>query len=173
MGVNLPIRRLIFTEVEKFDGEVRRLLTTQEVKQIAGRAGRIGIYDVGYVATLGGGIDLIEDRLLAEDEPIEQAVVGPEEAILQIGLLPLREKLALWSTHPESLPYYRKKDVRNELLILDLLRSYHLPERIQWRLMHATVPPAATVRFPENAKQQPVRFSDRLLLIRFAWEMSL
>lgn len=156
MGVNLPIRRLIFTEVEKFDGEVRRLLTTQEVKQIAGRAGRIGIYDVGYVATLGGGIDLIEDRLLAEDEPIEQAVVGPEEAILQIGLLPLREKLALWSTHPESLPYYRKKDVRNELLILDLLRSYHLPERIQWRLMHVPFDPGNSVllaQFSEYADE--------------------
>lgn len=137
MGVNLPIRRLIFTEAEKFDGEVRRLLTPQEVKQIAGRAGRIGIYDAGYVAALDEeSIGLIEERLLTEDEPIEQAVVGPGEAILQIGLLPLREKLALWSTQPESLPYYRKKDVHNEILILDLLRSYRLPERIQWRLMH-------------------------------------
>ena len=39
MGVNLPIRRLIFTDIEKYDGESRRLLTSQEVKQIAGRAG--------------------------------------------------------------------------------------------------------------------------------------
>lgn len=156
MGVNLPIRRLIFTEVEKFDGDIRRPLTTQEVKQIAGRAGRIGIYDVGYVATLGGGIDLIEDRLLSEDEPIEQAVVGPGEAILQIGLLPLREKLALWSTQPESLPYYRKKDVRNELLILDLLRPYHLPEQVQWRLMHVPFDPGNSVllaQFSEYADE--------------------
>lgn len=156
MGVNLPIRRLIFTEVEKFDGEVRRPLTTQEVKQIAGRAGRIGIYDVGYVATLGGGMDLIEDRLLAEDEPIEQAVVGPGEGILQIGLLPLREKLALWSTQPETLPYYRKKDVRNELLILDLLRSYRLPEAVQWRLMHIPFDPGNSVllaQFSEYADE--------------------
>ncbi|MEA4814417.1 MAG: helicase-related protein [Oscillospiraceae bacterium] len=156
MGVNLPIRRLIFTEVEKFDGELRRPLTTQEVKQIAGRAGRIGIYDVGYVATLGVGIDLIEDRLLSEDEPIEQAVIGPSEAILQIGLLPLPEKLALWSTQPESLPYYRKKDVRNELLILDLLRPYHLPEQVQWRLMHVPFDPgnsALLAQFSEYAAE--------------------
>src|SRR5690606_23240366 len=50
MGLNLPIRRIVFLETEKFDGERRRLLTSQEVKQIAGRAGRKGIYDVGKVA---------------------------------------------------------------------------------------------------------------------------
>ena len=111
MGVNLPIRRLIFTELEKFDGESRRPLTSQEIKQIAGRAGRIGIYEVGYVACLDERISLVEEKLNAEDEPIEQAVVGPSEAILQIGLLPLREKLALWSAEPEALPYYRKKDM--------------------------------------------------------------
>ena len=135
MGVNLPIRRLIFTELEKFDGESRRPLTSQEIKQIAGRAGRIGIYEVGYVACLDERIPVVEEKLAAEDEPIEQAVVGPSEAILQIGLLPLREKLALWSTETESLPYYRKKDVNTELFLLDMLEPYHLPEQIQWRLM--------------------------------------
>ena len=37
-------------ENEKFDGTRRRRLTSQEVKQIAGRAGRKGIYDIGKVA---------------------------------------------------------------------------------------------------------------------------
>ncbi len=50
MGVNLPIRRIIFLCTKKFDGDEIRDLTSQEVKQIAGRAGRKGIYDVGYVA---------------------------------------------------------------------------------------------------------------------------
>lgn len=145
MGVNLPIRRMIFTQIEKFDGESRRLLTSQEVKQIAGRAGRIGIYDTGYVACLDDGIDYIEAMLLSEDEPVRQAVVGPSEAIMQIGLLPLREKLALWSTEPEALACYRKKDIRNELLILDLLQPYHLPENIQWRLMQVPFDPGSEV----------------------------
>lgn len=136
MGVNLPIRRVIFAAVEKFDGETVRTLTGQEVKQIAGRAGRIGIFDVGYVGALDrDALELIEDCLHSQDAPIEQAVVGPSEAILQIGLLPLQQKLALWSARPESLSCYRKKDVRNELLVLDLLRPYHLPEAVEWRLM--------------------------------------
>lgn len=145
MGVNLPIRRLIFTELEKFDGESRRPLTSQEIKQIAGRAGRIGIYEVGYVACLDERVTLVEEKLGAEDEPIEQAVVGPSEAILKIGLLPLREKLALWSTEPEVLPYYRKKDMNTELFLLDLLEPYHLSEQLQWRLMRVPFSPGNSV----------------------------
>lgn len=135
MGVNLPIRRIIFTEIKKFDGEEFRFITSQETKQIAGRAGRIGIYDVGYVACMEDDIAFIENRLQVQDEEIEKAVVGPSEAIMNIGMLPLREKLALWSTREESLDYYRKKDVRDYILILDKLRPYKLSENVQWRLM--------------------------------------
>ena len=136
MGINLPIRRIIFADTEKFDGETVRPLTGQEVKQIAGRAGRIGIFGTGYVGALDrDALEFLEDRLSREDEPIRQAVVGPSEAILQIGLLPLQQKLALWSARPESLPCYRRKDVRSELLILETLRPYHLPEPVEWRLM--------------------------------------
>ena len=135
MGVNLPIRRIIFTDIKKFDGEEFRFLSSQETKQIAGRAGRIGIYDVGYVACMEDDISFIENRLEVQDEDIEKAVVGPSEAILEIGVLPLKEKLALWSTREESLTYYRKKDVRDYILILDTLKPYKLSEKVEWRLM--------------------------------------
>lgn len=135
MGVNLPIRRIIFTEARKFDGQDFRSLSSQEVKQIAGRAGRIGIYEVGYVASMDGDIDFVEQQLEAEDAAIESAAVGPSELLLQIGLLPLKEKIALWSTREEPSPHYRKKDVRDYLLILESLEHYKLPEADQWRLM--------------------------------------
>ena len=136
MGVNLPIRRIIFTDLEKFDGNERRPLTSQEVKQIAGRAGRQGIYDVGYVAaTEAGGADFLRECLEAEDEPLEQAVLGPSEALLEIKELPLREKLALWSVTEEKLGYYRKMDVRDYLLVLDAVAPFKLPEPVAFRLM--------------------------------------
>lgn len=135
MGVNLPIRRIVFTEIKKFDGEEFRFLSSQETKQIAGRAGRIGIYDVGYVACMEDGIFFIENQLQVPDDEIEEAAVGPSEAILNIGGLPLKEKLALWSTREESLQYYRKKDVRDYILILDKLKPYKLSETVEWRLM--------------------------------------
>lgn len=40
LGLNLPIDRVIFYEVDKFDGEQDRPLTSSELLQIAGRAGR-------------------------------------------------------------------------------------------------------------------------------------
>lgn len=49
MGLNLPIRRVIFSSVEKFDGVAGRKINATEARQIAGRAGRFGIYPTGYV----------------------------------------------------------------------------------------------------------------------------
>lgn len=49
MGLNLPIRRIIFTQIHKFDGIASRPLNATEVRQIAGRAGRFGIYETGFV----------------------------------------------------------------------------------------------------------------------------
>lgn len=55
MGLNLPIRRVVFSALRKFDGEGRRELTAQEVKQIGGRAGRFGRFEEGVVSVLAGG----------------------------------------------------------------------------------------------------------------------
>ena len=52
LGLNLPIRRLIFVSLEKFDGVSSRMLTPPEIRQIAGRAGRYGIHEAGQVTAL-------------------------------------------------------------------------------------------------------------------------
>ena len=135
MGVNLPIRRIIFLANKKFDGEEIRDLTSQEVKQIAGRAGRIGIYDTGYVAGTGNKAEFIEDKLKEEDRLIKQAVIGPSEAILKIKTLPLIEKLALWSTRKEKLDYYRKMDISDYIIVLDKIKNLRLKENVQWNLL--------------------------------------
>lgn len=135
MGVNLPIKRIIFMDVRKFDGSEVRYLHSQEVKQIAGRAGRKGIYDVGYVAGYGGTQEFLRENLEMEDYQIEQAVLGLSEEILRVHGLPLREKLALWSTRREKLPYYRKMDISEYLIILDTIKGYKLDQKTHWRLL--------------------------------------
>ena len=135
MGVNLPIKRIVFMDIKKFDGNEVRYLTSQEVKQIAGRAGRKGIYEVGYVASYGDTQDFINESLESSDKVIEQGVLGPSEAILKISSLSLREKLALWSTKEEKTPFYRKMDIGEYLVVLDNLRHYKLEESIQWMLL--------------------------------------
>lgn len=47
MGMNLPVRRIVFLEARKYDGSEVRELSPAEVKQIAGRAGRYGILEEG------------------------------------------------------------------------------------------------------------------------------
>lgn len=135
MGVNLPIRRIIFMSVRKFDGEEVRELTSQEVKQVAGRAGRKGIYDVGYVASVGDTQDLIKEKIEMKDPVIKEAVIGPSEAILKIKSLPLNEKLALWKDREEKLDYYTKMDISEYLLILDKIKRFKLKEEAQWDLL--------------------------------------
>lgn len=135
MGVNLPIRRIIFMTIRKFDGEEVRELTSQEVKQVAGRAGRIGIYDKGYVASVGGNAHIIKEKIESEDPTIREAVIGPSDAILNIRGLPLNEKLALWSTREEELDYYRKMDVSEYIYILDKIKKYKLTQEIEWDLL--------------------------------------
>lgn len=122
-------------DIKKFDGNEIRYLTSQEVKQIAGRAGRKGKYEVGYIASYGNTQDFIRESLDTGDATIEEAVIGPSEAILKISSLSLREKLALWSTKEEKMSFYRKMDINEYLLVLDNLRSCKLEERIQWRLL--------------------------------------
>jgi ATP-dependent RNA helicase SUPV3L1/SUV3 len=52
MGLNLPIKTLLFAKDNKFDGIRRRELLPTEVSQIAGRAGRYGFEEKGYVGAL-------------------------------------------------------------------------------------------------------------------------
>ena len=54
MGLNLPIKTLLFAKDNKFDGLRRRELLPTEVAQIAGRAGRYGLEEVGYIGALDG-----------------------------------------------------------------------------------------------------------------------
>ena len=56
MGLNLPIKTLIFSKADKFDGQSQRDLTASEVQQIAGRAGRYGLSEQGYVGGVSGDI---------------------------------------------------------------------------------------------------------------------
>jgi len=49
MGLNMPAKTVVFTAVQKFDGEKFRLLSSGEYIQMSGRAGRRGLDDRGIV----------------------------------------------------------------------------------------------------------------------------
>lgn len=49
VGVNVPIRSVLFTQLCKYDGEKTKVLSVREFQQIAGRAGRRGYDQEGFV----------------------------------------------------------------------------------------------------------------------------
>lgn len=52
IGINLPVKTTIFTDVNKFNGDILRTLYSHEYTQSAGRAGRLGLDKVGHVIHL-------------------------------------------------------------------------------------------------------------------------
>ncbi len=49
VGINVPLRTVVFTQLWKYDGKKSAILTVRDFRQIAGRAGRKGFDDVGHV----------------------------------------------------------------------------------------------------------------------------
>ncbi|MGI9008640.1 MAG: DEAD/DEAH box helicase [Streptosporangiaceae bacterium] len=71
VGINVPIRTVLFTSLSKYDGSVTRLLQAREFHQIAGRAGRAGFDDAGLVVVQAPEHVIANERALAKagDDP--------------------------------------------------------------------------------------------------------
>lgn len=72
VGINLPIKTAIFTDVNKFNGEILRPLYSHEYTQAAGRAGRLGLDKVGHVIHLNNlfrNIEPVNYKLMMNGKP--------------------------------------------------------------------------------------------------------
>jgi len=108
MGLNLPVRRIVFLQADKYDGISRRPLTVSEIKQISGRAGRFGIYDTGYVNAMGEEeLAYIREHFQEEEEPLTQVNLGFPQILLDIDG-PLDELLKIWHSVEPSKPFIKE-----------------------------------------------------------------
>src|SRR6202453_3015897 len=71
VGINVPIRTVLFTALSKYDGKKTRLLQAREFHQIAGRAGRAGFDVSGRVVVQAPEHVVENERALAKagDDP--------------------------------------------------------------------------------------------------------
>src|SRR5208283_463090 len=71
VGINVPIRTVLFTALSKYDGHKTRLLQAREFHQIAGRAGRAGYDTTGRVVVQAPEHVVENERALAKagDDP--------------------------------------------------------------------------------------------------------
>lgn len=123
MGLNLPVRRIVFMQTDKFDGVSRRPLRIPEVKQIAGRAGRFGIYDKGCVSALGEReLEYIRTLYRADEEPLTEVNLGFPQVLLDIDA-PLDELMKIWYSVTPSEPFV-KENIDEALYLYEQAKRY-------------------------------------------------
>jgi superfamily II RNA helicase len=66
VGINVPIRTVVFAALSKYDGQRTRQLQVREFLQIAGRAGRAGFDTAGTVVVQAPEHEVENERLLAK-----------------------------------------------------------------------------------------------------------
>ncbi|HEV8220450.1 MAG TPA: DUF3516 domain-containing protein [Streptosporangiaceae bacterium] len=105
VGINVPIRTVVFTGLSKYDGTRTRLLQAREFHQIAGRAGRAGYDTMGTVIVQAPEHVVENEKALAKagDDPKKRRKVvrkKPPEGTVGYGK-PTFERLV--AADPEPL----------------------------------------------------------------------
>ncbi len=132
MGMNLPIERVVFLESEKYDGDITRTLTDAEIKQIAGRAGRYGIYDVGYVNAFGFK-SLVANALNKPLLPLTEAVIRFPESLLGIPL-PLTQIINQWMAMQDKGCFSKASTARMAALA-GMMETKHTDKTLLYRFL--------------------------------------
>jgi superfamily II RNA helicase len=105
VGINVPIRTVLFTGLSKYDGVRQRHLKVREFHQIAGRAGRAGFDEAGGVVVQAPEHVIANEKALAKagDDPRKRRQVvrkKPPEGFVSWGE-PTYERLV--GSEPETL----------------------------------------------------------------------
>ncbi|MCO4793875.1 MAG: hypothetical protein KC493_09190 [Bacteriovoracaceae bacterium] len=119
MGMNLPIKRIVFSTLSKFINSKEHIISESEIKQIAGRAGRYKRFPTGYVnclAKVEDGNDQIDSAMKMKLDQQKECMVGPDLDIFHqvntalgtnnLPELKLSEFLRLFNTMTFQNPFY-------------------------------------------------------------------
>ncbi len=126
VGINVPIRTVLFTGLAKFDGSRQRILRTREFLQIAGRAGRAGFDTAGYVVVQAPEHVIENEKAKAKAE--ERRAAGKKNAKAQLKKPP--EGTVVWTEQTfdklvagEPEPLVSRMKVDNAMLVNVLSRE--------------------------------------------------
>ena len=141
MGLNLPIKTLLFAKDNKFDGLRRRELLPTEVSQIAGRAGRYGFEEKGYVGALDDNtLSTINSLFYAPLPDIELpvSVMASLEHVMLIGEILETENittiLGFFADNMEFDGPFRAANIDSMLEIAAIVDEYHLDLKTRFYL---------------------------------------
>ncbi|HCP46842.1 MAG TPA: hypothetical protein DIU15_12420 [Deltaproteobacteria bacterium] len=102
LGINMPAKTVCFQELRKYDGRAVVPLTVRQFMQKAGRAGRRGLDDVGYVVVLEEFSDFDRDR-----DSIHSYLAGDHERVRSAFNLSFNSVVSLLARHDGDLDAIR------------------------------------------------------------------
>ena len=120
LGISLPIKRVVFAETEKYDGKDFRPLTTAEINQIGGRAGRYGLNEYGEVMVLGNK-PFIGEKLGQSVRNIRAACIAFPREVLETEY-PIALLLKTWQRMEQSRGFVRE-DMHDAQILLNCLKG--------------------------------------------------
>lgn len=106
VGVNIPIRTVLFTKLCKYDGEKTAILSSRDFHQISGRAGRRGYDDRGFVVAQA------PEHVIENVKMDRKAAADPKKAKKMVKAKPPERGFVHWDANtyqkligstPESL----------------------------------------------------------------------
>ncbi len=141
MGLNLPIKTILFAKDNKFDGLRRRELTPSEVLQISGRAGRYGIHENGFVGALDDtALQTISKQFHTPLTDIELpfSVMANLEHVLLIGEIletdTLMDILTFFAENMEFDGPFEAANIESMLEIATIVDEYNLDLKTRYHL---------------------------------------
>jgi ATP-dependent RNA helicase SUPV3L1/SUV3 len=141
MGLNLPIKTLLFSKDNKFDGLRRRELLPTEVQQIAGRAGRYGLEEKGFVGALDdNALEVIGAAFHAPlpDIKLPVSVMASLEHVMLIGEIleteNILEILAFFADNMEFEGPFVAANIDSMLEVAAIVSEYKLDLRTRFYL---------------------------------------
>ncbi|WP_394275504.1 DEAD/DEAH box helicase [Luteococcus sp.] len=159
VGINVPIRTVLFTSLSKFDGRRSRILRSREFHQIAGRAGRAGFDTIGYVVAQAPDHVIENEKALAKagDDPKKRRKVQRKKA--PEGFVNYSEETfqKLVDSTPETL--HARMKITNAMLLNILERETDTAAAVV-ALIDESVPDEATRR---KLKRRAVALARSLL----------
>jgi superfamily II RNA helicase len=156
VGINVPIRTVLFSRLCKYDGQKTAVLSARDFHQIAGRAGRKGFDEIGYVVAQAPE-HVIENLRLGEKAKDGRKVVKKKPPDHNFANWDLQTFKRLMASPPERLTsrfqvshgmllnvLSRRGDGRRAMQ--RLIRESHEPDRAKkahfrraWQLFRALV----------------------------------
>jgi superfamily II RNA helicase len=132
VGINVPIRTVLFTRLCKFDGQKTAVLSARDFHQIAGRAGRKGFDDIGFVVAQAPE-HAIENLKLEEKAREGKKIVRRKPPDHNFANWDLQTFKRLMAAPPERL--VSRFDVSHGMLLNVLSRRSDGCRAMQW-LIH-------------------------------------